>query len=110
MRESGKSIGKKNRKAQRSVLKEVLEALQAEGECPPGVASSRHTCFVRSGFQTHLVENEVLRDVFEVTENANAKIGLVCTVKRRADLKAKAVQKPNDMSRKDLAQNAVLNP
>ncbi|EGZ18975.1 hypothetical protein PHYSODRAFT_351401 [Phytophthora sojae] len=124
MRESGKSIGKKNRKAQRSMLKEVLETLQtgegpikelqADGETLTVSTWSRffqaHVFrrALQSGFQTHLVENEVLRDVFEVTENANAKIGLVSTVKRRADLKAKAVHKRNDMSRKDQAQNAFL--
>ncbi|KAH7485376.1 hypothetical protein KRP22_006524 [Phytophthora ramorum] len=124
LRESGKSIGKKNRKAQRSMLKEVLETLQtgegpykelqADGET---LAVSTWSRFfqahvfrraLRSGFQTHLVENEVLRDVFEVTENVNAKISLGSTVKRRADLKAKAVNKRNDMSRKDQAQNAFL--
>ncbi|KAG6612225.1 Interferon-related developmental regulator 1 [Phytophthora cinnamomi] len=124
MRESGKSIGKKNRKAQRSMLKEVLETLQT-GEGPhKELHSDGETLTVstwsrffqahvfrralQSGFQTHLVENDVLRDVFEVTENANAKISLVSTVKRRADLKAKAVNKRNDMSRKDQAQNAFL--
>ncbi|KAE8886340.1 hypothetical protein PF005_g17692 [Phytophthora fragariae] len=124
MRESGKSIGKKNRKAQRSMLKEVLETLQtgegphkelqADGETLTVSTWSRffqaHVFrrALQSGFQTHLVENEVLRDVFEVTENAKAKIGLVSTIKRRADLKAKAVHKRNDMSRKDQAQNAFL--
>ncbi|GMF20753.1 unnamed protein product [Phytophthora fragariaefolia] len=124
MRESGKSIGKKNRKAQRSMLKEVLETLQtgegphkelqADGETLTVSTWSRffqaHVFrrALQSGFQTHLMENEVLRDVFEVTENANAKISLVSTVKRRADLKAKAVHKRNDMSRKDQAQNAFL--
>ncbi|POM65482.1 Interferon-related developmental regulator family protein / IFRD protein family isoform 1, partial [Phytophthora palmivora] len=117
MRESGKSIGKKNRKAQRSMLKEVLETLQtgegphkelqAEGETLTVSTWSRffqaHVFrrALQSGFQTHLVGNEVLRDVFEVTENTKAKIGLVSTVKRRADHKAKAVHKRNDISRKD---------
>ncbi|KAF4321063.1 hypothetical protein BBO99_00004449 [Phytophthora kernoviae] len=124
MRESGKSIGKKNRKVQRSMLKEVLEtlqtgegphkALQAEGET---MAVSTWSRFfqahvfrraLKSGFQTHLTENDVLREVFDVTENANAKIGLVSTAKRRADRKAKAVNKRNGMSRKDQAQNAFL--
>ncbi|KAK1943160.1 Interferon-related developmental regulator 1 [Phytophthora citrophthora] len=124
MRESGKSIGKKNRKVQRSMLKEVLETLQT-GEGPhKELHSDGETLTVdtwsrffqahvlrralQSGFQTHLVENEVLRDVFEVTENSNAKLALVSTVKRRANMKAKAVHKRNDMSRKDQAQNAFL--
>ncbi|OWZ04398.1 Interferon-related developmental regulator protein [Phytophthora megakarya] len=124
MRESGKSIGKKNRKVQRSMLKEVLETLetgegphkelQAEGETLTVSTWSRffqaHVFrrALQSGFQTHLVGNEVLRDVFEVTENPKAKIALVSTVKRRADHKAKAVHKRNGISRKDEAQNAFL--
>ncbi|ETL84202.1 hypothetical protein L917_15932 [Phytophthora nicotianae] len=124
MRESGKSIGKKNRKVQRSMLKEVLETLQsgegphkelqAEGETLTVSTWSRffqaHVFrrALQSGFQTHLVENEVLREVFEVTENVNTKVGLKPTVKRRAERKAKTVHKRNDMSRKDQAQNAFL--
>jgi hypothetical protein len=124
MRESGKSIGKKNRKAQRSMLKEVLETLQtgegphkelqSEGETMTVSTWSRffqaHVFrrALQSGFQTHLVENEVLRDVFEVTESASGKVGLVSSVKRRSDLKAKSVSKRNNMARKDQAQNAFL--
>ncbi|RLN95770.1 hypothetical protein BBJ28_00015955 [Nothophytophthora sp. Chile5] len=124
MRESGKSIGKKNRKAQRSTLKEVLETLQT-GEGPhkelqadsETLAVSTWSRFfqahvfrraLQSGFQTHLLENDVLREVFDVTENANAKISMQSTVKRRADHKAKTVSKRNNMSRKDQVQNAFL--
>ncbi|KAG7389427.1 Interferon- developmental regulator 1 [Phytophthora boehmeriae] len=124
MRESGKSIGKKNRKFQRSMLKEVLETLQT-GEGPhKAVHADGETMAVstwshffqahvfrralQSGFQTHLMENDVLREVFDVTEKANTKIGLTSNVKRRAGNKAKTVNKRNNMSRKDQAQNAFL--
>lgn len=55
-----------------------------------------------------MLENEILRDVFEVSDNANAKVGLISTVKRRADHKSKAIHKRNDMSRKNQARNAFL--
>ncbi|KAJ0400402.1 hypothetical protein P43SY_001680 [Pythium insidiosum] len=56
----------------------------------------------------HLYENPVLRDVFEVSDNENAKISMISTVRRRADHRAKAINKRNDISRKGAAQNAFL--
>lgn len=55
-----------------------------------------------------MVENEVLRDVFDVSEKATAKASMVPTTKRRAGHKSKAVHKRNEVSRKDMAQNAFL--
>lgn len=124
MRESGKSVGKKTRKTQRSVLKDVLETLetgkgpftelQVGGETLSVSTWSRYFQVhvlrraLQSGFQTHLVKNEVLRDVFEIKTNANAKVEPGSAVKRRAGLKTKTVHKRNDMYRKDQAQNAFL--
>jgi hypothetical protein len=55
----------------------------------------------------HLVENELLRSVFDVSENANAKISLISTVKRTGN-KSRTVGRRNSISRKDKAQNAFL--
>ncbi|CEG38793.1 Interferon-related protein PC4 like [Plasmopara halstedii] len=124
MQESAKKIGKKNRKSQRSVLKDVLETLYT-GNGPFTELQDRNETLtistwsrffqahvfcrvLESGFQTHLVKNEVLRDIFEIKAHGNAKLGLVSTVERRAGLKAKSVHKRNDISRKDQAQNAFL--
>ncbi|GLE01451.1 hypothetical protein PINS_up010281 [Pythium insidiosum] len=124
MRETGKNIGKKNRKTQRSMLKEVLETLRT-GEGPhkdlqiesETLSVSTWNRFfqanvfrraLQSGFQVHLYENPVLRDVFEVSDNVNAKVSMISTVRRRADHRAKTINKRNDISRKGAAQNAFL--
>ncbi|KAF1323636.1 Interferon-related developmental regulator 1, partial [Globisporangium splendens] len=125
MKETGKSIGKKNRKVQRSSLKEVLETLRT-GEGPheelqiedETLSISTWRCFfqvhvfrhvLQSGFQVHMVENDVLRDVFDVSESKTAvKMSMVSTSKQRANHKSKAVSKRNEVSRKGMAQNAFL--
>ena len=58
--------------------------------------------------QVHLLENDVLRSVFEVTENSNAKMSMVSTVQRRADNKSRSKYKRNDLSKKNRAQNDFL--
>ncbi|DAZ92869.1 TPA: hypothetical protein N0F65_003048 [Lagenidium giganteum] len=124
MRETGKNIGKKNRKVQRSMLKEVLETLES-GEGPhhdlqiedETLSISTWRRFYQAhvfrrtlltGFQVHLFQNEVLRGVFDVSENENAKVGMISTVKQRASHKSRAVGKRNDVSRKSKAQNSFL--
>lgn len=124
MRETGKNIGKKNRKVQRSMLKEVLETLET-GEGPhKDLQIEDETLSIstwgryyqanvfrralQSGFQVHLLENNVPRDVFDVTENSKAKFSMISTITKRADNKTRAVHKRNNVSRKDTAQNAFL--
>lgn len=58
--------------------------------------------------QVHMVENPVLRAVFDVAEKPHVRASMVPTTKRRADHKSKAVHKRNEVSRKDKAQNAFL--
>lgn len=53
-----------------------------------------------------MLENSVLRDVFEVTDSA--KVSMISTMRRRADHKSKTIHKRNDVSRKGMAQNAFL--
>ncbi|TMW61558.1 hypothetical protein Poli38472_012749 [Pythium oligandrum] len=124
MRESAKCIGKKNRKVQRSMLKEVLETLhsgegphsdlQIEGETLSITTWSRYfqanvlRRALQSGFQIHLYENPVLRDVFEVSDKSDAKERMIPIVRRRADHRSKAIHRRNDISRKDAVQNAFL--
>lgn len=124
MHETGKNIGKKNRKTQRSLLKEVMETLetglgphqdlQIENETLSLSTWSRFFqahVFRRTlltGFQVHLFGNEVLRDVFDVAENENAQVSMISTVKRRAEKKSRSMGKRLDQSRKDMAQNAFL--
>lgn len=55
-----------------------------------------------------MVENAVLRSVFDVSDTPHAKMSMVPTTKRRAGNKTKSVHKRNEVSRKDLAQNAFL--
>lgn len=55
-----------------------------------------------------MLENDVLREVFDVSEKASVKVSMVPTMKRRANHKSKTVSKRNELSRKDMAQNAFL--
>lgn len=154
LKETGKSVGKKTRKTQRSLLKEVLETLRT-GDGPhqelqvddETLSISTWSCFfqahvfrrtLQSGFQVlyvcgerqaswqrrvlshslpvrccrasqvHMVENPVLRAVFDVSDTGPVRVSMVPTTKRRADHKSKAVHKRNEVARKDLAQNAFL--
>ncbi|TYZ58835.1 hypothetical protein PybrP1_005135 [[Pythium] brassicae (nom. inval.)] len=124
LKETGKNIGKKTRKTQRSLLKEVLETLRT-GDGPhqelqvddETLSVSTWSCFfqahvfrrtLQSGFQVHMVKNPVLRAVFDVSDKVHVRASMVPTTKRRADHKSKAVHKRNEVSRKDLAQNAFL--
>ncbi|KDO33354.1 hypothetical protein SPRG_02161 [Saprolegnia parasitica CBS 223.65] len=125
MKESGKTIGKKNRKTQRSTFKEVLETLET------GMGPQERDMHVEdelieintwgrlfqadvlrrelaTGFQVHLMQNDVLREIFQVRGHGQAKYNMMSTADKRAGHKTKARSLRASIAMRRRAQNSFL--
>ncbi|OQR92788.1 hypothetical protein ACHHYP_03195 [Achlya hypogyna] len=125
MKESGKTIGKKNRKTQRSTFKEVLETLET-GMGPQErdmlvddeVVEVNSWCrlfqadvlrrVLATGLQVHLGQNDVLRELFQVRGHGHTKNSMISTAEKRAGHKTKARSLRASIAMRRRAQNAFL--
>ncbi|OQR98941.1 hypothetical protein THRCLA_06624 [Thraustotheca clavata] len=125
MQESGKTIGKKNRKTQRSTFKEVLETL-ATGQGPQDrdiqledeivevnswartIQSDVFRRVLSTGFQVHLSHNDVLREIFQVQNRAQVRNSMLSIADKRAGNKTKARSLRASIAIRRRAQNSFL--